>query len=94
MNANELRIGNFYMFADNDGIVYRGVKEIKHNQFGFESDYDGVNFGICRPIPLTIHWLIRFGVNEVKNQDVLRINYVKYYKSENKFEYCLCFFFD
>lgn len=61
MEAHELRIGNYYMFADNDGICYRAVKQIKINEFGFMSDYDGVNFGICKPIPLTEEWLMRFG---------------------------------
>lgn len=61
MKANELRIGNWYHFADNDGIVYRRVKEIKQNEFGLFGDYDGVNFEICQPIPLTEEWLVRFG---------------------------------
>jgi hypothetical protein len=61
MKANELRIGNLYHFADNDGVRYRKVSEIKHNEFGFECDYDGVNFGICRPVPLTEGWLLNFG---------------------------------
>jgi hypothetical protein len=61
MKASELRIGNYYMFADNDGIVCRQVKEIKHNQFGLLSDYDGVNFENCRPLNLTEDWLFKFG---------------------------------
>jgi hypothetical protein len=61
LKANELRIGNYYMFADSDGIVCRQVKEIKHNQFGLLSDYDGVNFEICRPLNITEEWLPKFG---------------------------------
>jgi hypothetical protein len=61
MEAKELRIGNWYMFADNEGICYRTIKEIKHNEFGFVSDFDGVNFGICKPIPLTEEWLNKLG---------------------------------
>lgn len=61
MKSNELRIGNWYHFADNDGIVYRRVKEIKLNEFGLFGDYDGVNFGICQPIPLNEEWLVKFG---------------------------------
>jgi hypothetical protein len=65
MNAKDLRIGNWYMFADNEGICYRTIKEIKHNDFGFFSDFDGVNFGICKPIPLTEEWLLKFGFSEM-----------------------------
>ena len=61
MKANELRIGNWYTYADYDGIVYRTIKEIKFNEFGFLGDYDGVNFEICKPIPLTEEWLLKFG---------------------------------
>jgi hypothetical protein len=64
IQANELRIGNYYMFADCEGIVYRSVKEIKHNQFGLQSDYDGVNFEICKPIILNEEWLLKFGFKE------------------------------
>lgn len=68
MDARELRIGNFYMFADYSGIVARAVKEIKHNQFGFLSDFDGVNFEICKPIPLTEEWLLKFGFDLINNE--------------------------
>ena len=67
MEAKELRIGNWYMFADNEGICYRTIKEIKHNEFGFVSDFDGVNFGICKPIPLTEEWLLKFGFEITDN---------------------------
>lgn len=61
MKANELRIGNFYQYAGYDGIIYTQVKEIKHNQFGLLGDFDGTNFEICKPIPLTEEWLLKFG---------------------------------
>ena len=61
LKANELRIGNYYMFADYEGIVYRSIQEIKHNQFGLIGDCDGTNFEICKPIPLTQEWLSKFG---------------------------------
>ena len=79
MKANDLRIGNYYMFADYDGIVYRQVKEIKHNEFGLLSDYDGVNFDICRPIPITEEWLLKFGFYYQSSDK----NYVVKSKQEN-----------
>ena len=61
MKATELRIGNYYQYAGDNGIIYTQVKEIKHNQFGLLSDFDGTNFEICKPIPLTEEWLVKFG---------------------------------
>ena len=61
MKAQELRIGNYYMFADNEGIVCRRVREIKTNKFGLIGDYDGVNFEICKPIPLTEDTMLKIG---------------------------------
>jgi hypothetical protein len=61
MKANELRIGNYYQYASDYGITYAQVQEIKHNQFGLLSDFDGTNFEICKPIPLTEEWLLKFG---------------------------------
>ena len=80
MKASELRIGNYYMFADYNGIVYRQVQEIKHNQFGLLSDYDKVNFEICRPIPLTEEWVLKLGF-EYHSFD-------KNYVIKNKDGYC------
>lgn len=79
MKANDLRIGNYYMFADYDGIVYRQVKQIKYNEFGLLSDYDGVNFDICRPIPITEEWLLKFGFDYQSSDK----NYVVKSKQEN-----------
>ena len=61
MKATELRIGNYYQYAGDNGIIYTQVKEIKHNQFGLLGDFDGTNFEICKPIPLTEEWLVKFG---------------------------------
>ena len=72
MKASELRLGNYYMFADYNSIVFRKVREIKTNQFGLIGDYDGVNFEICKPIELTEEWLIKFGFE--KNIDYEQIN--------------------
>jgi hypothetical protein len=76
MRASELRIGNLVMFAGNSGIEYRKIKCIKLNEFGFLSDYDGVNFEICKPIPLTEEWLLRFGFEK---SDKLRDAFKKQY---------------
>lgn len=61
MKATELRIGNYYQYAGDSGIVYTQVQAIKYNQFGLLSDFNGTNFEICKPIPLTEEWLLRFG---------------------------------
>ena len=61
MKATDLRIGNYYQYAGNGGIVYTQVQAIKYNQFGLLSDFDGTNFEICKPIPLTEEWLLKFG---------------------------------
>ena len=61
MKAQELRIGNYYQYAGDSGIVYTQVQAIKYNQFGLLSDFDGTNFEICKPIPLTEEWLLKFG---------------------------------
>ena len=61
MKATELRIGNYYQYASDRGITYTQVQEIKRNQFGLLSDFDGTNFEICKPIVLTDEWLLRFG---------------------------------
>jgi len=61
MKASELRIGNIIMFADYDGIVYRKISAIKLNEFGFYSDIDGTNLGICKPVLITKEWLLKIG---------------------------------
>ena len=61
MDAKELRIGNFYQYAGDNGIVYATVKVIKYNEFGLLSNYDGTNFEICQPIKLSQSILIQFG---------------------------------
>jgi len=92
MKAQELRIGNYYIFADYEGIVCRKVIEIKHNEFGLIGDYDGVNFEICQPIPLTEEWLLNFGFVKLKREYDQSDNdmYIKndlcivWYNSENE----------
>ena len=69
MKATKLRIGNYYQYAGDSGIVYTQVQAIKYNQFGLLSDFDGTNFEICKPIPLTEEWLLRLGFKEYKYED-------------------------
>lgn len=87
MKASELRIGNYYMFADYNGIVYRQVKEIKHNQFGLLSDYDEVNFEICRPIPITEEWLLKFGFEKEMSYYISKESNIEFYLSNGNL-YC------
>ena len=61
MEAKELRIGNYYQYAGNSGIVTTRLKGIKINEFGFYSDLDGTNLEICKPIPLTEEILLKCG---------------------------------
>ena len=68
MKATELRIGNYYQYAGNGGIVYTQVQAIKYNQFGLLSDFDGTNFEICKPIQLTEEWLLKFGFELINNE--------------------------
>lgn len=67
MKANELRIGNYYQYAGNYGIVTTRLKGIKINEFGFYSDLDDTNLGICKPIPLTEELLLKFGFKKSNN---------------------------
>jgi hypothetical protein len=69
MKATELRIGNYYQYAGDNGIIYTQVKEIKYNQFGLLGDFDGTNFEICKPIPLTEEWLLKFGFENLPTDE-------------------------
>lgn len=69
MKATELRIGNYYQYAGDSGIVYTQVQAIKYNQFGLLSDFDGTNFEICKPIPLTEEWFLLFGFEKLPNDE-------------------------
>jgi hypothetical protein len=68
MKAIELMIGNYYQYAGDNGIIYTQVKEIKHNQFGLLGDFDGTNFEICKAIPLTEEWLVKFGFKQISER--------------------------
>ena len=99
MKATELRIGNYYQYAGNGGIVYTQVQAIKYNQFGLLSDFDGTNFEICKPIQLTEEWLLRFGFKEflidetwyfIKNDFVFEISGIIGFHNYNELE-SICF---
>jgi len=98
IKTNELRVGNFLLFENEVQIVssIHSDNTIRLRKTKNEECHGcyKVNNTSIKPIPLHIEWLIRLGVNEVKSQEVLRINYVKYYKSDNTFDYCLCYYFD
>ncbi len=89
MNSNELRIGNYYSCASNEGIIYPRVKTIQYNEFGFLSDIDGTNFGICKPIPLTEEWLLRFGFEWYGRITGWTINEHSINEKNGCFEFCI-----
>jgi hypothetical protein len=61
MDAKELRIGNYYAIALEDGIHYPKIEELKINEFGNYSS-NGHNLELAaKPIPLTEEWLFKFG---------------------------------
>lgn len=100
MKANEWRIGNYiYNYIngyrclckvnsiDINGIrVWDFIKEVKDDT---NQSYTYETF----PIPLTEEWLIKFGLNETKDQDLFRVNYVNYHKGSNTFSYCIDYYF-
>jgi hypothetical protein len=91
MKANELRIGNYYSCASNEGIIYPKVKAIQYNEFGFLSDIDGTNFEICKPIQITEQWLLWFGFEKSKEQiheyDYFKGRYSIFRNSLNEFNF-------
>lgn len=59
MKAEELRIGNYYAIAENDGIKYKQVKWLINSSNGFFSGDDNLTYA-AKSIPLTEEWLRRF----------------------------------
>jgi len=60
MEASELRIGNYYAIAENDGIKYKQIKYLVESESDFFSNGDNITQA-AKPIPLTEEWLLRFG---------------------------------
>jgi len=69
MEAKELRIGNYFMYAGNNGIVYEKVSAIQYNTFGFLSNLNGTNYGICKPIKLTDELIFKCGGKKAEEND-------------------------
>ena len=69
MKATELRIGNYYAIAENDGIKYKQLKEIAKNDLDYFSGEDNISHA-AKPIPLTEEWRKRSGFKD----NWLRIN--------------------
>ena len=69
MKITELRIGNYYAIAENDGIKYKQLKEIAKNDLGYFSGEDNISHA-AKPIPLTEEWRKRSGFKD----NWLRIN--------------------
>jgi len=68
MEASELRIGNYYAIAENDGIKYKQIKYLVESESDFFSNGDNITQA-AKPIPLTEEWLLRFGFEKL-NRDV------------------------
>lgn len=94
MNNSELRIGNLITY-ESDIVEVSGISRsgcIDYNKNGY--DYGGWTSNEYQPIPLTEEWLVKFGLKETKDQDVLRVNYVNYHKGTDTFNYCIAYYFD
>lgn len=95
LKANELRIGNLVQSCGDIISVEYVDKLLLKGIFHRDNIYNtSIQVKHCKAIPLTVEWLIKFNVNEIKKQCPLRVNYVKYLKMDNEFNYCLCFYFD
>ena len=84
MKVEELRVGNCLY---NNGVV---VRIDARSIFDIWDDKGLKNY---QPILLTEEWLIKFGLNETKDQDLFRVNYVNYHKGSNTFSYCIDYYF-
>jgi hypothetical protein len=90
MKANELRIGNWVNeFRNVERKLFKHQITNADDIKCFEDKW--VHY---EPIPLTEEWLLSFNINELKEQDVYRVNYVDYHKKNNTFNYCLGYYFN
>ena len=64
MEASELRIGNYYAIAENDGIKYKQIKYLVESESDFFSNGDNITQA-AKPIPLTEEWLLKFGFEKI-----------------------------
>lgn len=67
MKANELRIGNFVLFAE-EGTEFK-VNEISEEGLWVINDEEKtwIELDCFEPIPLTEEWLLKFGFEKVDN---------------------------
>ena len=86
MEAKELRIGNWVKDKDGRQPIKIDLGDFCYIERQGVEDYE--------PISLTEEWLLKFGVNELLNQDVYRVNYTCYHKGTNCFNYCLGYYHD
>ena len=78
MKIKELRIGNWYVIAENDGIKYKQVEELIKCNTDYFTDIDNLTYA-AKPIHLTEEWLTKFGF--------VRKEYIML--GEIHFDYCL-----
>lgn len=82
MKVEELRIGNYYAIALEEGIAYKRVKELCVNEFGNYSS-EGHNLELAaKPIPLTEDKLLSLGFTTYKD-------YGEFEKGIIELKYCV-----
>jgi hypothetical protein len=59
MKAEDLRIGNYYAIAENDGIKYKKVTYLIPSAGDWFSDGDNLTHA-AKAIPLTEEWMLKF----------------------------------
>lgn len=103
MEAKDLRIGNKVLACYDvynelfEEVTVGCIDTIGVTEHGYTISFeDGgrEHYEDINPIPLTEEWLVKFGVEELLNQDVYRVNYVNYHKGTNCFSYCLGYYHD
>jgi hypothetical protein len=100
MKVNNLRVGNWVIDyeAEPNKTIYWQVETIEYLNTTLGIRFRDGSCWTCEefiePIPLTEEWIVKFGINETKDQDIYRINYVSYHKGTNTFNYCLGYYYD
>ena len=71
MNENELRLGNYYAIAEDNGITYKQVTYLIPSAGDWFSNGDNLTHA-CKPILLTEDWLLKFGFEQGVNNNTFR----------------------